>query len=106
LGIAVVMNGRTVGIDLLDKPVTLRNLWDRLVVLGLTLDAMDLRTEHSGDSDLPVRLYKARDMRWQRVKSAGLGEAYHARDDDGSLATALIVDGVAIHVSVSMPTIG
>ena len=42
LGIAVVMNGRTVGIDLLDKPETLRKLWDRLVVLGLTLDAMDL----------------------------------------------------------------
>ena len=45
-------------------------------------------------------------MRWQRVESVGIGEAYHARGDDDSLATALVVDGVPIHVSVSMPTMG
>jgi hypothetical protein len=46
-----------------------------------------------------------RNMRWQRVESVGLGESFIARHDD-TLATALVVDGVPIHISVSMPTLG
>ena len=42
-------------------------------------------------------------MKWQRGESVGLGEAYHARGDDDTLATALVMDGVPVHLSVSAP---
>ena len=102
-GIAVAMNGKTVGLDLLDKSESLRKLWDRLVVLGLTLDALDVRDTEPSDSDISVRLYKVRKVRWQRVESVGLGETYRATEDDDSLAMALVVDGTLLHLSLSMP---
>jgi hypothetical protein len=102
-GIAVVMRGRTVGIDLFDQPGTLRKLWDRLVILGLTLDAVDVRDDETRDPDLPVRLYKLREARWQQVESVGLGEAFRATGDDGSLAAVLVADGTLLHLSVSVP---
>ena len=103
-GIAVVIGGRTVGIDLFDKPSTLEKVWDRLVVLGLTLDAADLR-DADCQEEKPVRLYMEtiRSMRWREVATVGLGQSCRAADSDGSLATALFVDGVPIHLSVSMP---
>ena len=101
-GIAVVMRGKTVGIDLFDKPETLEKLWDRLVILGLTLDAVDLQGVEGRDSDILVRLYRS--MRWQQVEPViGLGESYRARGDDGSLMTALVVEGSVIHLSISAP---
>ena len=107
-GIAVVMRGRIVGIDLFDQPSTLAKLWDRLVVLGLTLDAADLRHTDRQMDDISeaVKLYmeKVRDMRWRQVEPVGLGETYRATGGDGSLATALVADGTPIHLSVSVPT--
>jgi hypothetical protein len=109
LGIAVALRGRIVGIDLFHKPSTLAQLWDRLVQ-GVALDALEFCGTGCQEDDIgeAVRLYKdmVRNKRWQRVESVGLGEAYHARGDDDSLATTLVVDGVPIHVSMSMPTIG
>ena len=90
------------GIDVLDKPSTLEKLWDRMIVMGLTFDALDCR-EPIGEFDVPVRLYMNR--AWKQVESVGLGEAYRATGDDGSLATALVVNGLPIHLSVTMPTI-
>jgi hypothetical protein len=43
-------------------------------------------------------------MRWRQVESVGLGELYRATGDDGTLATALVVDGVPIHLSIAAPT--
>jgi hypothetical protein len=100
------MNGKTVGIDLLDKPESLRKLWHRLVVLGLALDALDMHGDNTGDPDLPVRLYLVRNVRWRRVESVGLGQAYKAVGDDDSLMAALMMDGRLIHLSLSVPTIG
>ena len=52
-------------------------------------------------------LYRLKDVEWKRIEPAiGLGEAYHVREDDGSLATALFVDGVPVHMSVSVSAIG
>ena len=103
-GIEVVMSGKTVGIDLFDKPETLKKVWDRLVVLGLSLDAMDLGDTEASTSDLTVRLYRLRDVRWRRGESVvGMGEMFHARDDDGTLATALVVDDSIVHLSMSAP---
>jgi hypothetical protein len=38
------------------------------------------------------------------VATVGLGEAYRATGDDGTLASALLVDGALVHLSMSMPT--
>ena len=106
-GIAVAINGRPVGIDLFDRPESLRKIWERLVVLGLTFEALDLRdAEPQGDNDgEPVRLYMTalRERRWNQVATVGLGESCRARGGDGSLAAALVVDGTLLHLSLSVP---
>ncbi len=107
-GIAVVMRGRIVGIDVFDKPDSLQKLWDRLVIMGLTLDTVDLRDadRHGDDISRSVGLYmeSVGNMRWQRVEPViGMGETYRATGNDGSQATALVMDGVAVHLSVSIP---
>jgi len=104
-GIAVALGGRIVGIDLYHKPSTLEHLWDRLVE-GVALDALEFcGTGCQADgNEIAVRLYRLKDVEWKRIEPAiGLGEAYHVREGDGSLATALFVEGVPIHVSVSAP---
>ena len=105
-GVTVALAGKFVCLDLFDKPATLEKLWDRLVQ-GVAMDALELRdTGRQADERIPVGLYMVREARWERVATVGMGEAYRARGGDGSLATALVVDGVAVHVSVSMPILG
>ena len=95
-GIAVAINGKTVGIDLFDQPETLE-VWDRLVVLGLTLDALDLR-----DADRQGTTTRNQSgCIWspsgrcvgESFPRSELGKMYRATDS-GSLATALVVDGM------------
>lgn len=45
-------------------------------------------------------------MMWRQVAAVGLGEAYRGHGEDGTLATALVVDDVLLHLSLSMPTGG
>ena len=47
-----------------------------------------------------IVLYMVRSVRWQQV---GLGEAYRARGEEDTLATALVVDDTLIHLGMSMP---
>ena len=106
-GLAVAIHGSPVGIDLFDQPDSLRKVWDRMVVLGLTFEALDLGdAEAQGDNDgKPVRLYmeSLKEMRWQESGTVGLGTAYRAVGGDGSLAAALVVDGRLLHLSLSVP---
>ena len=79
---------------------------DRLVQ-GVAMDALQSRdTGRRADERIPVGLYMVKEARWERVATVGMGEAYRARGGGGSLATALVVDGVAVHVSVSMRILG
>ena len=71
-----------------------------MVVLGLTPDAVDLQGE-SRDSDISVELYRLKNVDWQRAATVGLGESYHARGKCNTLATALVVDGTLLHLSMS-----
>jgi hypothetical protein len=104
-GIAVAIDGRTVGIDLFDKPETLRKVWDRLVVLGFTLDYLDVcdTDRLADDEQKPVRLYMEalREATWQESSTVGSGTMYRATDK--CLAAALVVEGKLLHVSVSVP---
>jgi hypothetical protein len=105
-GIAVALGGKVVGIDLFDKPATMAKTWDRLVQ-GLVLDAAatpDAARRASG-SDVAVKLYMVKNMRWQRLDPVfGSGEAYQGRSEDGVLATALVAGGGLVHLGVSMST--
>lgn len=104
-GIAVVMDGKVASVDIFDKSATLAKLWDRLVQ-GVALDALEVADtgRWASTSDILVRLYKVKAVRWQRVEPAiGLGEAYCARDDDSTLATALTLNGSLVHLSMSAP---
>jgi hypothetical protein len=106
-GIAVTIGGKIVGIDLFDQPTTLAKLWDRLLQ-GIALDALEsCDNERQPDgSDISVKLYKAKVMRWKQVEPVvGLGEAYRARDNDQTLATALVLNDSVVHLSMSMPSI-
>jgi hypothetical protein len=106
-GIAATIDGRTVGIDLFDKPETLKKVWERLVVMGFTLDFLDLRDTDrlADDQQKPVRVYmdSVKDMSWQEFPTVGAGKMYRATGSD-SLAAALVVDETLLHLSISVPT--
>ena len=104
-GIAVTVNGKVVCVDVFDKCSTLEKLWPRLVQ-GLALDAMEYGDMNcqADVTSLSVEPYKR--MVWRRVESVGLGETYRATGNDGTLATALVMNDTPIHVTMSMPTIG
>jgi hypothetical protein len=104
-GIAITVNGKVVLADIFDKCSTLEKLWPRLVQ-GLALDALEHgETACQADiTSLSVEPYKR--MLWRRVESFGLGETYRANGGDGTLATALLLEGTPIHVTMSMPTGG
>jgi hypothetical protein len=103
-GVVIAYGGRVVGVDLFDKPSTLEKLWDRLAE-GLALDAVEApgTARWLSEADISVELYKVKNMRWQPAGAAGLGEAYRAAGDGGTVATALVGDGMLVHLSVSMP---
>jgi len=103
-GIAVALDGEVVLVDIFDGPATLARIWDRLVQ-GISLDALEVPDSEGRPCHTPIsaRLYRVKNVKWQRVDTIGLGERYLARDDD-MLATALVVDEVLLHLSVSVPT--
>ncbi len=100
-GIAVVLGGRAVSVDVFDKPETLANIWGRFVD-GIVFDALaapDTRRQASG-ADLPVKLYRLKDAAWRRTAASGLGETFRA-EDDGLLASALCLADVTVHLGVA-----
>jgi hypothetical protein len=103
-GIAVVLDGKVVSVDIFDGPSTLAGIWDRLVQ-GLALDMLEVRDSEPQPCAMSIsaRLYRLREKRWERTDSPGLGERYLAQDD-GMLATALVVEGTLLHLSVSVAT--
>jgi hypothetical protein len=103
-GVAIALGGRIVAIEIFDKPETLRKLWGRLVQ-GIAIDALEARGNgyETAGAEVSVRLYRTRGMRWQQVTPIGLGEMYQARGTDSTMATALIVHGTMLHLSVSVP---
>ncbi len=104
LGIAVALGARVVGIDVFDRTATCQGFWGRFAE-SLLLDAAE--TPHppcrANRSELAVKLYMLKSVRWRRYDSTGLGEAYRGRGDDDILATALVAGGELVHLSVSMP---
>jgi len=78
-GIAVVLDGKVVSVDIFDGPATLAGIWDRLVQ-GLVLDMLEVRVSEPRPcaTSISARLYRLREKRWERTDSVGLGERYVA----------------------------
>ena len=99
-GLAIAI-GAIVSVDVFDLS-TCRRVWGRFVE-GLVLDALEVgATDRLADGkDISVRLYRMSSVRWEQVPTVGLGEAFRAQDE-GALATALVLDGALVHLSLSI----
>ena len=104
-GIAIELGGRVVAIDIFDRAATCKAFWPRIAE-SLLLDAQEMPTTGcQASTDVAVKLYMLRNMRWQQVEpNIGSGETYRGRSDDDILATALVAGHTLVHLSVSMPT--
>jgi len=102
-GVAVVLCGKVIAVDILDKPATLEKVWDRLQE-GMLLDFLevpDVASQATG-ADVSAELYRIRNLpTWHEVKAVGLGREYRARDN-GIFADALLHEGVMLHASAAM----
>jgi len=105
-GLAVAIGPRVVAVDLFDKPATCRSVWQRLLS-GYVLDALeaDAEPEQTGPeqataNDVASLLEVANAMPWHKSDSAGEGEEYRASQADDVHASALMLDGSPVHVSV------
>jgi hypothetical protein len=90
-----------VGLDLFDKPVTCRKVWQRLLS-GYVLDALEEQTE-SGQPELPEverLLETVAALAWHRADPVGEGEDYRASLGEELHASALTLGNAPVHVSV------
>jgi hypothetical protein len=105
-GVAVALGGKLVSIDIVDKPVTLEKVWNRLTE-GFALDGIE--TQGAGRemtaAKVSVALQRMRGLGWQPVEPVGLGEEWRARND-GMLANTLFIEGALLHASVSLLRVG
>ena len=73
-GVAVALGGRLVSIDIVDKPVTLEKVWNR-VTEGFALDAIE--THDTGCeatcTDVLAELRHMRQLGWHPVEPVGSG---------------------------------
>ena len=101
-GVAVVLCGRVIAIDILDKPATLEKVWDRFQE-GMLLDFLEVPdvASQATDADVSAELYRIRSLPWHEVKPVGLGKEFRARDN-GIFADVLLHEGVTLHASAAM----
>ena len=80
-GIAVVVGGSLVCIDLFDKPSTLEKTWQGLRE-GFLLDLLEAGGAGRKASETEIRagLDRLRHLAWRQVEPVGLGERYRAGD--------------------------
>ena len=98
-GVAVSRGDRVASLDLFDQSATLRKVWDRLIS-GLSLELPEA-DRHIRREDIVTQLYSVRQLEFEKTSQLGLGEAYSCRGAGGVLGTALVVDGMPLHLSVS-----
>ena len=100
-GLAVAVGGTVVSVDLFDKPLTCRKVWDRLLT-GVVLDALEAGPGGAevGKDQVQGSLARLRGAPWQQAPAVGMGEEYRSDIDGGGHATALALGGTVIHGSL------
>jgi hypothetical protein len=100
-GLAVALGGKVISVDLFDKPVTCRKVWDRLLT-GFVMDALEGGTdgERPGEGAVREKLIAFRDAPWRPTQAAAAGEEFRAEWDGNQFASALTCDGAVLHGSL------
>jgi hypothetical protein len=90
-----------VSVDLFDRPLTCRKVWDRLLT-GVVMDALEAGPGGAevGKGEVQEALARLRGAPWQQTQPVGAGEEYRSDTDGGNHATALVLGGSVIHGSL------
>jgi hypothetical protein len=89
-------------VDLFDKPLTCRKVWDRLLT-GVILDALEVQSNAAmtGDSEVQRAMVALQAVSWQKAEAVGAGEEYRGEPDaEQRHASALVCHGAIVHASL------
>jgi hypothetical protein len=99
-GLALVVGGKVVSLDLFDTPETCQKIWPRLVG-GVALDILEeTETKPITVAEVQAALDGLRAMKWQPVPPAGAGEEHRAVEPSQWQASVLTLTGELIHGSL------
>src|SRR5262249_28860475 len=100
-GLAVALAGRVVSVDLFDKPLTCRKVWERLLT-GVVMEALEAGPggEGVGKGAGEGAVAHLRGAAWPQAQPGGAGEEYRSDGEGGRHATALALGGSVIHASL------
>jgi hypothetical protein len=96
-----VINGRLAVMDVFDQPATLAKLWDRLIV-GYATDAISRANVDAAISsafDAIALLEQTNGIECEVHPAVDLGEEWRFEGEQ-LVGSALVTDGVAVHLSV------
>lgn len=102
-GMAVAIGKKIVTVDLFDKPSTCGKVWDRLMS-GYVLDALEEQADQgrAEATDVDQLLGTTNALPWERTEPVGEGEEYRAQQGEVVHASALVLGGSPIHLSVAV----
>jgi hypothetical protein len=100
-GLAVLVGGKLVSVDLFDRPSTCEKVWSRLLT-GVVLDALEAgpAEQAAGAGEVPVVLAALRGAPWRQSQAVGAGEEFRAEIDGDRHASALTFGGAVVHGSL------
>jgi len=96
-----VIGGRIAGVDLFDKPETLRKLWPKLIK-SCTIDALDPPTESPGSmaqEQISSWLDAAASATLESFPSPGVGQDMRIEGED-VIGASLVVDDHPVHMEL------
>lgn len=98
-GLAVVVGGKIVSVDLFDAPETCRKVWPR-VVSGMAMDAMEEQSSSAvTPAEVEAALASLTTEPWQEVKAAGTGEEQRSESAKWH-GSVLTLNGNLVHGSL------
>ncbi|MCZ6794586.1 MAG: hypothetical protein O7J95_13335, partial [Planctomycetota bacterium] len=99
-GVVFACRDRVLGVDVFDKPETLRKLWPK-VIRSYAVDALEERQDTPTVSRERVRewLAKAREAKTETYESPGVGEDVRFQSDD-VVGGSLVVEKEPVHVGI------
>ena len=97
-GVAALVDGKPVALDLFDKADTLERLWPRLL-RGYALDALGSKDTLNKEDDVAEFLVQASEGEMTAHESVGLGEDV-ILTSASVIGKALVIEGAVVHMSL------
>jgi hypothetical protein len=100
VGVAIAVGPKVVCVDLFDKPATCQKAWDRLLS-GSIVDALE---GSAGEAQAHAKsvekvLAESNATVWTEAPAVGEGQEFRA-EFNGSIGSALLLDGAVVHMNV------